>query len=503
MFIPLAHESLRGRRWPWVTIAIIALNTVVFLLTQGTIERDFKQISQAELHLLLFSARFPDASMTPEGAQTVEAFKLQHSEIYKRMADSRRTRAADAWDAETLSKDWTPEEANTEMAALCAQLVQVRDDSFAWKYAFHPVQPSLVSYLTATFLHGGWLHLIFNMWFLWLAGTVLEDAWGRIVYPIFYLLAGVLALVVHAIVFPNSLVPVLGASGAIAGLMGAFLARFPKTRIRMGWIFFFIRVVKFYVPAYVILPLWLVIQIFWGALFASVGAEGGVAYWAHIGGFAFGALAAVLLRVTGIEHTVNEAIEAKVTWTADPRIVRATECLEENNAAGAIVALRELVTDKPESVEGWELLLTAQQRREDFAGQKETLAVLCRLHVMAGELPLAWEEYRAYCNFGGEKLPRGVWMELCRYLEREKSWDLAATEYEKLAQNNAGERVSVSALVAAATIRQRELSQADRAQSLLMQAAASPVPHTDLDGAIQEGLRHCAALIPRAGNYGS
>lgn len=500
MIVPLAHENLRGRRWPWVTIAIISLNTVIFLFTQSTMQREMTQIGQAELHILVLSARFPDAQMTPEAAEMVEAFKRQHPEAYQHLDSEFRPETADSTDPQAQTKDWSPEDVNTEMASLCAQLAQVRDNSISWKYAFHPVHPTLVSYVTATFLHGGWLHLIFNMWFLWLAGTVLEDAWGRIVYPIFYLLSGMLAFVVHAIVFPNSIVPVLGASGAIAGLMGAFLARFPKTRIRLGWLLF-VYIFKFYVPAYVVLPLWLIIQLFWGALFASFRAEGGVAYWAHIGGFAFGALGAVLLRVTGIEHSVNEAIEAKVSWSADPRIVRATECLAENNAAGAIAALRELVTEQPESIEGWELLLKAQERKQDFTGQKETLAVLCRLHVMSGELPLAWNDYQAYSNLGGEKLPRGVWLELCRYLEREQSWERAASEYERLAQSNANERASVSALVSAARIRQTQLSQPDRAGKLFEAAAASVAPHADLDAVIQEGLKQCAAAMPRAGNY--
>ena len=501
MIIPLAHENLRGRRWPWVTIAIIALNTVIFLFTHGTMEQEMAQTGRVELHILLLSARFPDAQATPEAVEMIEAFKRQHADIYAQMASPSRPAIADPWDVQLQSKDWSPVEADAEMAGLCSQLTQVRDSSIAWKYAFHPVHPSAISYLTATFLHGGWLHLIFNMWFLWLAGTVLEDAWGRAVYPIFYLVSGALALVIHGVVFSSSLVPVLGASGAIAGLMGAFLARFPKTRIQMGWLVV-IRFVKFYVPAYVILPLWLLIQVFWGVLFRSFGAEGGVAYWAHIGGFAFGALGAVLLRVTGVEHSANQAIEAKVTWSADPRIVRATESLGENNAEGAIAALQQLVKEQPESLDGWDLLLKAQQKKQDSEGQKEALANLCRLHVSAGELESAWSEYLEFTNLGGEKLPRGVWLELCRYLEREQQWQTAVTEYENLARANAGERAAVSALVSAARISIEHLHSADRAAKLFTAAAASPAPHSDLDAAIKEGLKQCAAAAPQSGAYG-
>ena len=184
------------------------------------------------------------------------------------------------------------------MARLGADLEQSQQSSVTWNYAFHPYHPTPWSYVTANFLHGGWLHIIFNMWFLWLAGTILEDAWGRVVYPIFYLVSGAVALLVHAVIFPGSLVPVVGASGAIAGLMGGFLARFPKTKIKLMWIWLFgLRRYKFYVPAYILLPLWLAIQVFWGLL---AGSASGVAYWAHVGGFAFGMVGAVILRSTGI-----------------------------------------------------------------------------------------------------------------------------------------------------------------------------------------------------------
>ena len=224
MMIPVAHENLRGRRWPWVTIAIIALNFVIFLATNGRIEKELHDAGRVQLHILLLSARYPDAQMTPDVSQMVGAFKREHAEIYKQLASPRRP--VDEWDSQLQSGKPTDTDINAEMAGLCSNIEQFHNDSLAWNYAFHPYRPTLRSYVTASFLHGGWLHIIFNMWFLWLAGTVLEDAWGRVVYPIFYLVSGVFAFLVHAAVFPDSFVPVVGASGAIAGLMGGFLARF-------------------------------------------------------------------------------------------------------------------------------------------------------------------------------------------------------------------------------------------------------------------------------------
>ena len=125
-----------------------------------------------------------------------------------------------------------------EMDSLGESYAELSSSSLLDKYAFIPAHPTLVSLITANFLHGGWLHFIGNMWFLWLAGAVLEDTWGRLIYPAFYLIAGVLALQVHAMANPGSFTPTIGASGAIAGLMGAFLVRFPTTKIEMGYLFF-------------------------------------------------------------------------------------------------------------------------------------------------------------------------------------------------------------------------------------------------------------------------
>src|SRR2546427_13256986 len=96
------------------------------------------------------------------------------------------------WDLQM--RDWDSAEVNAQMEALAQQLADLQRDSILERYAFIPNKHPLASYVTAGFLHGGWLHLIFNMWFLWLAGSVLEDAWGRLIYPLFYLFAGGVAL---------------------------------------------------------------------------------------------------------------------------------------------------------------------------------------------------------------------------------------------------------------------------------------------------------------------
>lgn len=492
MLIPVAHESLKGRRWPYVSIVIIALNLVVFLGTHWRLEDESHKLAEVKVHILLLAAAHPDVQTTPEVQQLIEGFQRSNPKLFSRMASANR-RPEDVWDLQM--RDWDPVEVNAQMEALAQQLADLQRDSILERYAFIPNKPTLASYVTANFLHGGWLHLIFNMWFLWLAGTVLEDAWGRLIYPFFYLLAGAVALVVHGGVFSGSIVPVLGASGAVAGLMGAFLVRFAKTRIKLLlflWLGFRPYLRRFSAPAYAVLPVWFATQLFWALLTGS----SGVAYWAHIGGFVFGVVAALVMRATGIEHKMDQAIEAQVSWTADPRIVKASELIAQNQPEAAIAELKQVLQEKPDLLDAHDLLLQAHWRKQDFQAHKETLATLCRLHVKARELEVAWRNYEEYCSAGGEKLPNATWLELCRYLETQQNWERAAVEYEKLAEAYASDRVSLSALVSAARLNLKKLNRPDEAVRLYRQADTSPIPHLDWEAAIQAGLKEATTPAP-------
>lgn len=152
----------------------------------------------------------------------------------------------------------------------------------------YPLANSLPGLLTSIFLHGGWMHLLGNMWFLWIFGDNIEDELGHGRFVVFYLSCGLLASLAHYAFNPYSTVPAIGASGAISGVMGAYLVRFPRARVTtLVVLVFFITTIE--LPAGVMLAYWFFIQLISGA--SSIGAEGGgVAWWAHIGGFAAGLL---------------------------------------------------------------------------------------------------------------------------------------------------------------------------------------------------------------------
>ncbi|MGZ6163892.1 MAG: rhomboid family intramembrane serine protease [Myxococcaceae bacterium] len=183
---------------------------------------------------------------------------------------------------------------------------------FAWQQmggaALEPQR--FVPLLTANFLHGGWLHIISNMWFLIVFGDNVEDRLGHFRFLVFYLLCGACSMLVQGWVLPGSRVPAIGASGAIAGVLGAYLVLYPGARV-LTLVFFFFQVE---LPAVVFLGVWFLTQLTNGAASLSPAAgeaAGGVAWWAHIGGFVVGMGLCVLLRRRAVPQPRRD-------WTTRP-----------------------------------------------------------------------------------------------------------------------------------------------------------------------------------------
>jgi len=145
----------------------------------------------------------------------------------------------------------------------------------------------VLPFFTSMFLHGSWLHVLGNMWFLYIFGDNIEDYLGHFLYLVFYLLCGLFAMATQVAIYPHSNIPTVGASGAIAGVLGAYFILYPRARV-LTWFFLFV----FYIPAWVMLGYWFVLQFLSGAATLSMAQAGrdvgGVAVWAHVGGFIAG-----------------------------------------------------------------------------------------------------------------------------------------------------------------------------------------------------------------------
>jgi len=182
--------------------------------------------------------------------------------------------------------------------ALVFLLELSRGDAFVMQWSAIPAQivsgHGWITILTAMFMHGSWSHIIGNMIFLWAFAPEIEDAMGRGRYLIFYLLGGFVAMLAQVLANPHSSVPNLGASGAIAAVMGAFIVTYPRDRIKsVLFIFLFARIT--FIPAIVLIGFWFLTQVIHAGSVANV-QTGGVAYLAHVGGFIFGAVTARLFE---------------------------------------------------------------------------------------------------------------------------------------------------------------------------------------------------------------
>ena len=233
------------RRFPFVTVLLIAINVGVYLF----IQRPFSSDASKDAKFSYEYAAIP--------CEVVTGRPLTGDEITQTLGP-----AGDD--------------------AACQRDVHPRSDDEVF-----PNKSVWLAILYSMFLHGSWLHIGGNMLYLWIFGNNIEDRMGPLPYLGFYLVAGVVAAAAHIGVQPNSTIPVVGASGAIAGVMGAYLVLFPNVPIRTLLLFLLVFIRD--IPAKWLLGFWFVLQFF-------TGSGSGVAWVAHVGGFVFGALIALLLR---------------------------------------------------------------------------------------------------------------------------------------------------------------------------------------------------------------
>jgi membrane associated rhomboid family serine protease len=482
VLIPLRHENMSGRRWPVITFALIGLNVAIFLMTHWSIEAEQPKRAEVRLHLVLLAATHPELKTTPESGEFIEHLKKASGRSWDQVASPSR-HLQDPWDAQMRLQD-DPAQLQRDMDALCQQFDELEQSAILDKYGFVPAHPHAVSYLSANFLHGGWLHLIGNMWFLWLAGFILEDNWGRPIYSVFYLVAGAASLLFYAWCSPGSYIPLVGASGAVAALMGAFLVRFPKMKIEMALVTLFYRF-KFKAAAYWLLPLWLAMEFFYGA---ALGQGSSVAHWAHVGGFLFGMLGAFVIQKSGLEQKASAKIESEIAWTGDPAVVQAQEELDQGKLDEAAAILEKHVAEKPGSTDALIILQQVHWRRNDIPAYQKASVQLIQAYLKAQNAEAAWHAYEEFSNAAGDKLPPAPWLELIRYLESQQNFDRAVDECDRLAQTYPQERPSLLALLTAGRLSLKKLNRPTEALRFYKSADISPVPHLDWETNIKAGI---------------
>ena len=397
MIIPIGHDESEVRRWPWVSFGIMALCLLALLATNGDAN---------------------DPRMNEGGHTLDEAANYWREHAYLRAREEVKTQVG--YDVAPNQRDQyvallhdqaessAPDDP-VERAAEQAQLDGLTQSALAGggvpvehpyrKWGFTPNAPSLVTLLTHMFMHAGWMHLFGNMFLFFLAGPALEDKWGRPLFGAFYVASGVASAAFFALMTKQASLPLVGASGAIAGVLGAFLVRFLRTELRFAYFFIVgFRVLRgtFEAPAWLMLPIWFGNELLSAWLGDMIGGSG-VAYWAHVGGFLFGVGAAFAIQKAQLEERfIQGAIEAKVTLArGNPAVEQAAQLRAGGDAAGAFALLEAESKKAPRDVDvalGFWDAAVAVQRPE--AAQRGFAQAISRLS--AGEsLPTAlgyWTE---------------------------------------------------------------------------------------------------------------
>ena len=284
--IPIGHDQQTVRRLPWVTFAILAVNLLVFLATGTTGSQHEASGAQAAQEAVAFWLEHPHADMPDRFLK--EVMTPRQIEQFRLLVEARKNQVPPPADAEARQNE------QAALNAIIDRYEKAKTEHPAFAYGLIPSDVSFIALFTSMFMHAGWLHLLGNLFMLYLAGPPVEDAYGRPMFAALYVVSGSVAALAHVMANPTSVVPLVGASGAIAGVMGAFLIRCTRTNIRFFYYWLLLRGGTFDAPAWFMLPLWLLQQVFMSMLPTG---EGGVAYVAHVGGFVFGASVALALKL--------------------------------------------------------------------------------------------------------------------------------------------------------------------------------------------------------------
>jgi len=422
ILLPIGHEGRPIRR-PWLTLGLIALNVVGLLAVW--LDNGASDVLLRRGQLRSFLADHPDLELPRDLASWFDENERAAS------AKARSSAVKGTGSQETLDV------LSQRMRAAVDRLPHHR-------FGFVPARPRTVALLTHMFLHAGFWHLLGNMIFLWFTAPFLEELLGKPAFATLYLVSGFAAAGCHLLRFPDTTVPLVGASGAIAGVMGAFLVRLSTSRIR------FLLVptpVTVWLPAFVVFPLWLLEQLAY-ARYASGSA--GVAFWAHIGGFASGAVAAIAIRMAGLEETLlRRAVRQDVVAGVQPILARAAQARERGDLGRARNELARAIEVAPDQPDVWqEAFAIALEAGDLEEASKAGGRLLDRL--------AARKERERAVEFADRiataDVPAALYLSAGRCLERVGDTAMAVESYDRAVAQEPGAPAALRALLRMAEI---------------------------------------------------
>ena len=386
MFLmPIGRDDAVVQRHAWISYAIIALNVLVFFITavdersrMPRLEKDFNAaVRYVVQHPYLTVPEYLDRYLPQDVKRAVRDANVPLPPESQR-ADEQAT-----------------------LDEMSESLQHGVDATPMRRLGYIPAHGSFIKVFTSMFVHAGFMHLLGNMLFFFATGPFVEDVFGRPVFAFLYFAGGIVATFAEAIPHAKSTLPMVGASGAIAAVMGAYLVRFAKSKLEFIWIPILIRPTwnyRFFVPAFVVLPLWFLEQL---AMVLLVKEDSGTAFGAHIGGFVFGMFVAFVVKAFDVEAKyVAPVVEKQTTFKADPRLEHAMAAKSVHNLAEARSELVALLRDDPKNVDALMIAVDVARELNDTALLDNVAARLLTTYLDSGQPDVArhliddlWRDY--------------------------------------------------------------------------------------------------------------
>ena len=320
ILLPIGRDDAEIRRHAWVSYVVIALNVLAFVAV-STATRASKMVKlQLEFARTgTYLMERPYLELPKDLEPLVGAHGKQQLEQRRQMIGEGGRPARRVIEREQAVLD--------EMAA---GVMKIYRGLPHLRFGYIPANGGVLTLLTSMFIHAGFLHLFGNLLFFFVSGPFVEDVFGRPLFAALYVSGGIAASLTYAMKHPDGTIPLVGASGAIAAVMGAYLVRFFRSKVEFLFLPFLFRPqwhFRFFLPAFVVLPLWFVQQ--WLEMQSEAGG-GGVAFSAHVGGFVYGVAIALLIKAVGFEDKyVNPAVVKETTWSMDERTLKAMAALRD------------------------------------------------------------------------------------------------------------------------------------------------------------------------------
>ena len=337
MILPTGHEETELRRYPWVTTLLVLACGAAFAYTWLTAAGIDERVQSAHAETFEYWSAHPYLALDEKGAAAL----FPELGLVAREHEIGGRRRAYPHRVFEFQLTMDQPELDRKVAALQAVL----DERVLHRFGLTPADPTALGWLGHMFLHDSWFHLLGNMLFLFLAGYILEEVWGRPLFVTLYVASGLASAALFTYLYPESSRPLVGASGAVAGLMGAFMVRFGSTKIRFYYFVYVFHLFRgtFWAPAWLMLSLWLGSEVLSAWLMDRLAAPGeiGVAQWAHLSGFGVSAAMAIAIWLAGIEKRyLHPKLESKVTFVQNPAVDEALALRERGDDERAFFVLQ-------------------------------------------------------------------------------------------------------------------------------------------------------------------